>query len=67
MASLLKCSSPARHVLLDLASEPLYPLLQPLPCGRVAGTDVPRLVKQPLEAWKYVELLTRTYVALLKT
>ena len=63
---LLVSSSPGRHVLLDLSSEPLYPLLQPLPCGGIAGADVPGLVQEPLKAWSE-ELVTRTHVALLKS
>ena len=48
---LLLSSSPGRHVLLDLSSEPLYPFLQTLPCGGIAGADVPRLIQEPLKAW----------------
>ena len=58
-------SSPGPHVLLDLPSEPLYPLLQSLPRGGVTGADVPWLVQDPLQTWQNDELIiTRTYVAL---
>ncbi len=44
--------SPSRlvHVLLDLRGEPLHPLVQPLPSGRVGRADVPRLVHDLLQA-----------------